>query len=57
MKFIIAGQECNGCKYSLVFEDDNGRLKAYCELRDKEYYYGARIPCEDKVKDDRTEDV
>ena len=48
MKYILAGQDCSLCDYSTVFEDDKGRLKAYCEKRDKEYYFGERIPCEDK---------
>lgn len=48
MKYIIAGQDCSLCDYSTVFEDDKGVLKAFCEKRNKEYFFGERIPCEDK---------
>lgn len=53
MKHILAGQDCSMCIYSTVFEDDKGHLKAYCELKDKEYYWGASIPCEDKALEKR----
>lgn len=52
MKHIIAGSDCDDCIYSTIFEDDKDRLKIYCEKKDREYYYGARIPCEDFRKDE-----
>jgi len=52
MKYIVAGSDCDKCAYSTVFEDDKGRLKVYCEYKNREYYYGSRIPCEDFKKDD-----
>ncbi len=47
MKHIIAGEECDKCTHCTFFEDDRNILKVYCNKKDKEYYYGASIPCED----------
>lgn len=52
MKMIIAGNECENCKwYSSLTSKNN--VKVLCLCRHKEYYYGQRIPCEDKEKDDK----
>lgn len=45
---IIAGKDCEKCEYCTMYQDERDRLKVYCDAKDREYYYGARIPCEDK---------
>lgn len=43
---IIVGAECKDCKH---FKDNNNN-KVTCLARNKTYYYGACIPCDDKEK-------
>ena len=43
---IICGKQCEDCVHATIF-DDRKAAKVYCAARDKEYYYGARIPCDD----------
>jgi len=52
MGMIIAGDDCKDCKYATVDDTDVARVIVYCDARDKKYYYGQCIPCEDKVKVD-----
>ena len=55
---IITGKDCENCIYGTLFENDNGILKSYCRNRDKEYYYGTSIPCEDRRMDNgKTEEI
>ena len=46
--YLIAGADCEGCFYSTIYDNELGRTRAYCAARDKEYYYGTRIPCEER---------
>ena len=54
MKMILAGKDCADCVYSVfyhrVLPDGTSRDKSYCFARNKEYFYGQCIPCEDKEK-------
>ena len=45
---IIIGKECGNCRYCTEMEDELGRAKIYCGKRDKTYWYGQCVPCEDK---------
>lgn len=48
MNMIIIGKDCEDCKFATF--DGN---KVYCEQREKKYYYGQCIPCEEKeIKDE-----
>ena len=49
MNMIICGKDCNDCVYA-SFDDDKAKLKVHCSARNKDYYYGQSIPCEDKEK-------
>lgn len=44
---IIIGKDCEDCEFATF--DGN---KVLCEVREKKYYYGQCIPCEDKKKKD-----
>ncbi len=43
---IIAGSECEGCVYLVDTADVNHKI--ICRARDKQYYYGQCIVCDDK---------
>lgn len=46
---IIAGCECEGCVYLVDTTDVNHKI--ICRARDKQYYYGSYIPCDDRKED------
>ena len=50
MGMILAGVDCENCEYSSINDHDKARVKVYCAVRGKEYYYGQCIPCDDKRK-------
>lgn len=45
-EMIIAGADCKGC----MFLEDNTEStnKITCKAKNKKYYYGQCIPCDDK---------
>lgn len=48
---IIAGQECENCKYGTINDHDKSRVKVICTIKGREYYYGQCIPCDDMKKE------
>lgn len=48
MKMIITS-ECEECFYGLI-EENKGKVKVYCSDKDKTYWYGQCIPCDNKQK-------
>ena len=44
---ITAGVDCADC----IYYEDKGN-KVGCTARDKTYYYGQKLPCEDKEKNE-----
>ena len=42
---VLAGTDCQECKYFEYNEDNN---KITCKARDKSYYYGQYIVCDDR---------
>ena len=58
MPIIIAGQDCDNCIYATVEEETKGRVKIHCDARDRRYWWGQNVPCDDKeVLRDRTEEL
>ena len=51
---MINTADCEHCKYGKIGEENRSAIHVYCELKDKSFFYGQRIPCEDKEerKDD-----
>ncbi len=47
MRMIITS-ECEKCIHSSIDETNKGRIKLYCRIKDKTYYWGQCIPCEHK---------
>lgn len=54
-KMIICGRDCEDC-VNAQFVEDRKSLKVFCEARNKEYYYGQRVPCDDYEKYDKGEE-
>lgn len=49
---MIITSECENCTYSIINDMDRSKVKVYCKIKDKTYYYGQCIPCEYKeIKD------
>lgn len=47
---MILTSECEKCDYGIINDSNKARIKVRCTQKDKEYYYGQCIPCENKRK-------
>lgn len=45
---MIITSECEQCIYSTINDEDKARVKIYCKVKDKTYYWGQCIPCDYK---------
>lgn len=45
---MIITSECEKCIHSRLDETDKSKIRVYCGIKDKSYYYGQCIPCEYK---------
>lgn len=45
---MIITNECEKCIHSIIDESDKAKLKIYCKIKHKTYYWGQCIPCEYK---------
>ena len=45
---MIFTSECLDCEYGSICKNNNQKI--HCSNRNKEYFFGQRIPCEDKKK-------
>lgn len=45
---MIITSECEQCIHSTINEEDKTRIKIYCKIKDKVYYWGQCIPCDYK---------
>lgn len=43
---MIITSECKQCIHSVINEEDKARVKVYCKIKNKTYYWGQCIPCE-----------
>ena len=57
MPVIIAGPDCENCIYMTIDEQSKGRIRVICDARDRQYWWGQNVPCEDKRTNDRTEEL
>ena len=48
METMILTSECEQCIHSTINEEDKARVKVYCSVKDKTYYWGQCIPSEYK---------
>lgn len=44
---IICTSECVDCIHCEINEIDKAHIKIYCEKKEKEYWYGQYIPCDE----------
>ena len=54
MADMILTSECEQCMNSVINDEDKAKVTIYCRAKDKTYYWGQCIPCEDK--ENRKED-
>ncbi len=47
---MIITSECEECYYGIINEENPAKIKVFCKDRNKEYYYGQCIPCDNKTK-------
>lgn len=45
---MIITSECEQYIHSAINEEDKSKIKIYCKVKDKTYYWGQCIPCEYK---------
>lgn len=48
MADMIITSECERCINAVINEEDKARVKVYCKVKDKTYYWGQCIPCDYK---------
>lgn len=48
MADMIITSECEQCIHSTINDEDKARVKIYCKVKDKTYYWGQCIPCDYK---------
>ncbi len=47
---MILTSECEECIYGIVDESNKACIKVRCIQKNKEYFYGQCIPCENKTQ-------
>lgn len=47
---LICTSECEECENGTLIEKNKACIKIKCSLKDKEYYYGQYVSCENKIK-------
>lgn len=45
---IILSNECEKCIYGIIDERNKAKIIVHCKLKNKNYFYGQRIPCDHK---------
>ena len=43
---MIITSECEQCIHSTINDINKSKVKIYCSVKDKTYYWGQCIPCE-----------
>lgn len=46
---MICTSECEECKRGVIQDENKAKIKVFCTLKNKSYYYGQMIPCDDKI--------
>lgn len=57
MNMIIVGKDCEKCSFGTIEDTNKARVKVYCTQREKWYWYGTCIPCENKLREDIKENI
>jgi len=56
---MIITSECEKCIHSSINETNKARIKIYCHIKNKTYYWGQCIPCDYKeiIREKRSDNV
>ena len=46
MSDVILSNKCETCKFGIVNDENKARIKVYCSQKEKEYYWGQCITCD-----------
>ena len=47
---MINTSECEDCMYGTVHEENKANIRVYCAVKDKTYFFGQCVPCDNKRK-------
>ena len=47
---LICTSECIKCIYGTLDSSDKSKAKIICSVKQREYYYGQKVPCENFTK-------
>ena len=50
MSDVIITDICETCQYGSVNDKDKARVKVYCSYKDREYFFGQCIQCDNYNK-------
>lgn len=50
MSDMIITSLCEKCRFGSVDDSDKARVKVYCNYKEREYWFGACIPCDNYTK-------
>lgn len=50
METMIITSECEQCSQSIINDKNKAKVTIYCKAKDKTYYWGQCIPCENKER-------
>lgn len=48
MVVITTSEDCLECVHGTVVKNSKSDIRIVCDARDKEYFYGQRLVCDDK---------
>lgn len=56
MADVVLTSKCEFCKYGSIIEMSKARIKVYCSYKEKEFWYGCYVPCDNFTKQHITEE-
>lgn len=56
MSDVILTSQCETCRYGSVDDSNKARIKVYCSYKEKSYWFGACIPCDNYTKMNKESD-
>ncbi len=45
---VITTSKCESCVHGEIIEKSKSYITVHCKIRNKDYQYGQRIPCDDR---------
>lgn len=50
---VINTSGCDQCKHGIIDDSNKAKVIVICRIKNKRYYYGQVIPCEDREKKEK----